>query len=107
MEENNLLVMNLIINAGDAKSSAMEAIYAAKKRDFKLAQEKIKEANNKINKAHNSQTDLLTEEANGNHSEISLLMIHAQDHLMTALTFLDLAKELVDVYQEIDGNLAK
>lgn len=107
MEENNLLVMNLIINAGDAKSSAMEAIYAAKKNDFTKAKEKIKEANEKINKAHNSQTDLLTEEANGNHTEISLLMIHAQDHLMTALTFLDLAKELIDVYQVMEDNLTK
>lgn len=98
MNEDNLMVMNLIINAGDAKSSAMEAIYSAKKGDFETAQEKIKEANTKINKAHNTQTDLLTEEANGNHAEISLLMIHAQDHLMTALTFLDLAKEVVDVY---------
>lgn len=103
MEENNLLVMNLIINAGDAKSSAMEAIYAAKKKDFELAQNKIKEANGKINKAHNSQTDLLTEEANGNHAEISLLMIHAQDHLMTALTFLDLARELVEVYEAMQA----
>lgn len=98
MEDNNLAVMNLIINAGDAKSSAMEAIYAAKKQDIDGAREKIKEANLKINKAHNSQTELLTAEASGNHTQISLLMIHAQDHLMTPLTFLDLAKELVDVY---------
>lgn len=103
MEENNLLVMNLIINAGDAKSSAMEAIYAAKKTDFEGAQQKIKEANEKINKAHKSQTNLLTEEANGNHTKISLLMIHAQDHLMTALTFLDLAKELVEVYENLQA----
>ena len=44
MEDNNLAVMNLIINAGDAKSSAMEAIYAAKKQDIEGAREKIKEA---------------------------------------------------------------
>lgn len=98
MDENNELIMNLIINAGDAKSSAMEAIYAAKKRDFETAQNKLKEANSKINLAHNAQTDLLTAEANGDHTDVSLLMIHAQDHLMTALTFLELAKELVDVY---------
>lgn len=107
MEDTNLQIMNLIINAGDAKSSAMEAIYAAKKKDFVLAENKIKEANVKINKAHNSQTDLLTEEANGNHTELSLLMVHAQDHLMTALTFLDLAKEVIDIYKTIDVALVE
>lgn len=107
MTENNEQVMNLIINAGDAKSSAMEAIYAAKKRDFDGAKDKLKEANTKINKAHNSQTELLTAEANGDHTEINLLLIHAQDHLMTALTFLDLAKELIDVYQVMEDNLTK
>lgn len=103
MGKNNELIMNLIINAGDAKSSAMEAIYAAKKGDLEAAKDKLKEANTKINQAHNSQTGLLTAEANGNHTEINLLMIHAQDHLMTAITFLDLAKELVDVYQAIQS----
>jgi len=103
MEDNSLLIMNLIIHAGDAKSSAMEAIYAAKKKDFDVANAKIKEANAKINQAHNTQTNLLTEEANGNHTELSLLMIHAQDHLMTALTFLDMAKELIDVYSAMEA----
>lgn len=107
MGENNKLVMNLIINAGDAKSSAMEAIYAAKKNDFDAAKDKLKEANTKINQAHNSQTNLLTAEANGNHTEINLLMIHAQDHLMTAITFLDLAKELVDVYEVVQNKTEK
>ena len=104
MEENNELVMNLIINAGNAKSSAMEAVQSAKKYDFETANEKIKSANAQINKAHNTQTDLLTAEANGDYTEITLLMVHAQDHLMTTLTILDLAKELVDVYKITQAN---
>lgn len=99
MEDSNELVMDLIINAGNAKSSVMEAIQAAKKYDFETAEEKLKLANSQINKAHNTQTDLLTAEANGDYSDITLLMVHAQDHLMTTLTTLDLAKELVDVYK--------
>ena len=32
---------------------------------------------------------------------ISLLMVHAQDHLMTSLLCIDLAQEFVDVYKKI------
>ncbi|UJF15973.1 PTS lactose/cellobiose transporter subunit IIA [Jeotgalibaca sp. MA1X17-3] len=96
---NTEVIMNLIINAGGAKSSAMEAIYAAKKSDFDTATEKFKLANEQISKAHNAQTSLISAEANGDHTEINLIMIHAQDHLMTAIAFIDLAKELVDFYK--------
>ncbi|WP_366925257.1 PTS lactose/cellobiose transporter subunit IIA [Listeria monocytogenes] len=61
---------------------------------FELAEEKISEAEQSIVEAHHSQTGLLTEEAKGNHMEVTLLTVHSQDHLMTAMTFTDLAKEL-------------
>ena len=33
---------------------------------------------------------------------LSLLMVHGQDHLMNAITFLDMAKEMVDVYRKLE-----
>ena len=51
--------------------------------------------------AHNVQTDMLTQEAQGNHVKVDLYMVHAQDHLMTAITFIDLAKEVVAVYKKM------
>lgn len=33
--------------------------------------------------------------------EVTLLTVHSQDHLMTAMTFTGLAKELIEVYQEL------
>ncbi len=29
-------------------------------------------------------------------------MVHAQDHLMTGITFVDLAKEIIAVYKRLD-----
>ena len=49
------------------------------------------------------QTQLLTKEANGERSEVSLLMVHAQDHLMNAMTVKDLATEIVDIYKNQRG----
>lgn len=93
--------MGLIMHGGNAKSNAMEAIQAAKNGAFELAEEKISEAEQSIVEAHHSQTGLLTEEAKGNHMEVILITVHSQDHLMTAMTFTDLAKELIDVYRKL------
>lgn len=96
-------IMGLIMNGGDAKSSAMEAIHAAKTGDFDTADEKLAHADEALTRAHNSQTGLLTQEASGDSVEISLLMVHGQDHLMNAITFRDLAGEVIDVYKKVDG----
>ncbi|MCW6652453.1 PTS lactose/cellobiose transporter subunit IIA [Aerococcaceae bacterium NML191292] len=96
------VVMSLIMHGGDAKGKAVEAIRAAKQYDFELAEAKLKEAHEALNTAHRSQTNLLTQEASGDAVAVSLLMVHGQDHLMTALTFIDLAKELVEVYRELE-----
>ncbi|KRL83641.1 PTS lactose/cellobiose transporter subunit IIA [Ligilactobacillus apodemi] len=94
-------VMGLIINAGNAKSDAMEAIQAAKVGDFALAKEKLATADQALIKAHHSQTGLLQDEASGKKMTLTLLAVHSQDHLMTSITFNDMAKEIVELYQRL------
>ena len=76
--------MGLIIHGGNAKSLSFEAIYAAKKGDFEQA-----------------QTQMLTQEAAGHPIEVHLLTVHSQDHLMNALTFRELAEEMVELHKEL------
>ena len=45
-------IMGLIVNGGNAKSSAFEAIKAAKEGDFETADAKLKEAEASIAKAN-------------------------------------------------------
>ena len=94
------IIMELVVNGGDARSKSMQAIKLAKKGDLEAAKEKIKEANEALGKAHNYQTKLIQSESAGEKVEVSLLMIHAQDHLMNAMTVRDLAKEMIDMYEE-------
>lgn len=100
-DENLQAIMGLIVNGGNAKSSSMEAIQAAKKGDFDEADAKLKEADAALGQAHNSQTGMLTKEASGDHVQVTLLMVHGQDHLMNAITFRDLAGEIVDLYKKL------
>ena len=96
-------IMGLIMHGGDAKSSAMEAIYAAKKGDFGEADKKIADSDEALGNAHKSQTTLLTREAGGDSVELSLLLVHGQDHLMNAITFKDIAVEIIDLHRKLDG----
>ncbi|EOL42250.1 PTS lactose/cellobiose transporter subunit IIA [Enterococcus phoeniculicola] len=100
-QKNLEAVMGLIMYGGNAKSDAMEAIAAAKKGEFEEADQKIADAEASLVEAHHSQTGLLTQEAQGNHMEVTLLTVHSQDHLMTAIAFTDLAKEIIDLYRFI------
>ena len=87
-QQNLEAIMGLIMYGGNAKSDAMEA---------------IADAEESLVHAHHSQTGMLTEEAKGNNMQVTLLTVHSQDHLMTAIAFTDLAKEIIDLYRRIDN----
>lgn len=93
--------MNIIVNGGNARSKSMEAIQMAKKGEMEKALELIKKAKEDLEMAHEVQTKLIQSEAAGDKTEVSLLMVHAQDHLMNAMTVKDLAIEFVELYQNL------
>lgn len=97
--ELELIIMNMINYSGEARSLSMEAIQYAKSGDNIKADKAIEQASEKLIQAHRSQTKLIQEEAKGERYEISLLLVHAQDHLMNAITIKDMAMEFIDLYK--------
>jgi PTS system cellobiose-specific IIA component len=95
------IVMQLIVNGGNARSKAMEAIQEAKAGHIGAARSLIEQAGRDLSKAHEVQTELIQDEANGNTTKITILLLHAQDHLMNAITVKDLAQEFIDLYQKL------
>jgi PTS system cellobiose-specific IIA component len=89
------IVMHLVVNGGEARTSALKAVAAAREGDIEKAGALMKSAGESLSEAHKIQTDLIQKEAGGEKTEISLLMVHAQDHLMNAMTVMDLAQELI------------
>ena len=98
MEE---IIMNLIMYSGEARSYCMEGIHLAKEGKVKEAKELVVKAAEQLGEAHRSQTTLIQNEAAGNKAEVSLLLVHAQDHLMTSITVKDLATEIIEIYSRI------
>lgn len=100
------IVMQIILDGGSARSYSMEAIHHAKTGNIEEAREHIGKAIEALGKAHRIQTQLIQEEAAGNNKEVSLLMVHAQDHLMNAITIKDLAQEFIDMYEKLHEKIS-
>ena len=94
------VIMGLILNAGNAKSFAIDAYRKARNGEFEEAESLLKEAEEAMNVAHQYQTNMIQDEINGHPTPINLLAVHAQDHTMTAMTVVDLVKEMVITMKE-------
>ena len=96
------IAMTLIVNGGDARSKALEAIEMAKDGEVEQASQLLTSAHESLLQAHKAQTSLLVQESSGYSIELSLLLIHAQDHLMNAMTMVDVAQCFIDLYEKIN-----
>ena len=101
MVDTEMIAMQLIAGAGDAKGSAFDALNEASEGRFEEAQKLIKEASKATLPAHKMQMDLLVEQANGEKVPVDILMVHAQDHLMTSELAQDLIRELLSLYERV------
>lgn len=97
------IIMPMILHAGNAKSLSMEAIALAKKGDFDSANKHMDEAMQALTEAHHIQTQLLQQEAQGDMKQVSIFLIHSQDHLMTSMAVKDLAAEFIELYKRLEG----
>lgn len=97
-----LTAFQIISSVGSARSSYIEAIQLAKQGKFDEAKELIKDGDEMFVEGHNAHTSLLQEEAVGKLGSLSLLILHAEDQLMSAEAFKTIALEFIDSYQHIE-----
>ena len=93
--------MGLILHSGDAKNHMHMALSYAKEKDYTSVEKEIELAEKALNEAHTVQTEFLHAEASGNATEITALFVHAQDHLMTTITEMNLIKEIIELRREV------
>jgi PTS system cellobiose-specific IIA component len=94
-----MISFGIIAHAGDARSYAFGALAAAKAGNFEEAEALLKQSNDAAVEAHHMQTELLINEANGDKTPVDVLLVHAQDHLMTSMLAVELIKELITIYK--------
>ena len=101
MDGLELVCFEIIASVGGARSCYVEAIQLAKQQKFEEARKQIKEGEALFLSGHKAHASLVQKEANNESVEVSLLLVHAEDQLMSAETFKIMAEEFIDLYQVI------
>ena len=101
--ENDLeeVVMGLIINSGQARSLAYAALKQAKQGDFAAAKSMMEQSRMALSEAHRVQTQLIESDEGEGKMKVSLVLVHAQDHLMNAMLIQDLAADIIALYRRL------
>ena len=84
-EEISMVGFEIVAYAGDAQTDLLAALDAAREGDFEKAEQLHKDASDALIGAHDTQTKLLSQEAGGGEMEMTFIMAHAQDTLMTTM----------------------
>lgn len=99
--EQELVVMEIICNAGEARSLSYEALRLSREKAFADAEAKLAQAKECLNKAHLIQTQLIEADQGEGKMPMTLVMVHAQDHLMTTILAQELASEMVALHKQL------
>lgn len=101
MEGIELISFQIISAVGTARSMYIEAIQLAKAGDFEGAEKLMEEGQQVFVQGHHAHAELIQKEANGEKTEFALLLMHAEDQLMSAEAFGILAQEFIDIYKKL------
>lgn len=95
------IVFKLVLHAGNARGIAYEALDAAEEGDFLEADKLLEESEEEFIKGHEFQNMLIQGKVD---QTPNFLVIHSQDHLMTAMAEKNLIKRMVGLYKRIGRN---
>lgn len=99
-EEISMVGFEIVAYAGDAQTDLLAVLDAAREGDFEKAEQLHKDASDALIGAHDTQTKLLSQEAGGE-MEMTFIMAHAQDTLMTTMILEKQTRFTIDAYKRI------
>lgn len=90
------IICSIIADAGDCRSSCLAALQAWKNHDYEAARASLEDGKRALLSAHDIHTQLLVDEANGKPEDVTLMLVHASEHLSAAELLFDVLEILVD-----------
>lgn len=96
-----------ILHAGNARRFISEAYKELSEFNFDIARKKIEQAREEALFAHREQSKIIQAESDGESLEFSLLLTHAQDTLMSAVSEMHIAKNLITIVEKIHEDCHK
>ena len=99
-----LIAFEIISNVGMAKSLAIEALRDVRNGKYTEGSEKLEEASEYLVKGHHAHAQLIQKEAAGEKLDFSLIIMHAEDQMMSAETIKSLVEEMIEMYKDLKRN---
>ncbi|MHA7994176.1 PTS lactose/cellobiose transporter subunit IIA [uncultured Collinsella sp.] len=100
-EEISMIGFEIVAYAGDAQTDLIAACEKAREGDIEEARRLQASAHQALIDAHDVQTRLLSQEAGGGEMDVTFIMVHAQDTLMTTMMLEKQATFTIDAYERL------
>ncbi|OLP64512.1 Oligo-beta-mannoside-specific phosphotransferase enzyme IIA component [Bacillus pumilus] len=89
----------LILHSGNARSKLLQSLKRFRESQEEEAFQLMKEAEDDLRNAHDIHFQMIQQEASGEVTKFSLLLMHAEDHFMSTMTIKELVGELLPLFQ--------
>ncbi|PFG58353.1 PTS system cellobiose-specific IIA component [Vibrio sp. ES.051] len=96
-------LMTLLCEVGEARSLFMQALLEARQQNLELVQELLAQGDAVLTNVHKSQTSLIGFDEGIGKVQMTLILTHIQDHIMTTMLCRDLAIEIIELRKELKG----
>ena len=103
MEGMELIAFEIISNVGTAKSLVVEALREVRSGNYANGEERLAEAAKYLTEGHHAHASLIQKEAAGDKVDFSLIIMHAEDQMMSTETIKLLAEEMIEMYKVLKG----
>lgn len=90
----------LILHSGNARSKVLQALREYREGNVEGADSLLVQAEEDLKQAHEIHFKMVQREASGEKVEFALLLMHAEDHLMSTLSMKELVKELIELFKQ-------
>lgn len=97
---NEQIAFQLILHSGNARSKIIQSLREYRAGNKEDADKLLKEAEEDLSLAHDIHFQMIQKEAGGQNTVITLLLMHAEDHLMSTLSMKELVKEMLELFKE-------
>lgn len=100
LERMQEVAFQMIAAVGEAKSLYVEAMYLSREGKFEKAKQKIVDGDAVYQTAHHLHFEVVQKEAEGVELPFSLLLMHAEDQLLTTEVVKLMAEEIIELRKE-------
>jgi cellobiose PTS system EIIA component len=104
LEEMQAAAFQIISYSGDARSHFVEAIRQARSGNFEEAERLVHKGEESYNQIHQVHFSLIQKEASGEELPFSLILMHAEDQMLTTETLKIMVIEMIELCKLIKNS---